>query len=284
MYNFSVNIIKTSTYSSSKDSKETLIWSSFFSLSSCKHEGRSLCWWKSTFSLLFKVLQQRNILVSSDVSFRMMLASHLHKNDPSFLLWAWQTPSPAYTEEKKVLRFKIKHKIHEMRSKDDLILHSVHSVAAWLQSHLTASPGKKAKTCLLPTSTPKLPTQWNISIYLVHDSLILPLIGLQSDPEKHIRFLADVQLSKSLFSYFVCLLFVLCVHLSAVRLFKRAYQSLLPGRLFILELQLWNSHSQRCLVWRAHLQTHNYAVSDPVQQHFGAVWVVLVSHTLHTQI
>lgn len=118
------------------------------------------------FSLLFKVLQQRNILVSSDVSFRMMLASHLHKNDPSFLLWAWQTPSPAYTEEKKVLTFKIKHKIHEMRSKDDLILHSVHSVAAWLQSHLTASPGKKAKTCLLPTSTSELPTQWNISIYL----------------------------------------------------------------------------------------------------------------------
>lgn len=93
-------------------------------------------------------------------------ASHLHKNDPSFLLWAWQTPSPAYTEEKQVLRFKIKHKIHEMRSKDDLILHSVHSIAAWLQSHLTASPGKKAKTCLLPTSTSELPTQWNISIYL----------------------------------------------------------------------------------------------------------------------
>lgn len=165
MYNYSTNFL-TSTYSSSKDSKETLIWSSFFSLSSSKDEGRSLCLWKSTFSLLFKVLQQRNILVSSDVSFRMMLASHLHKNDPSFLLWAWQTPSPAYTEEKKVLTFKIKHKIHEMRSEDDLILHSVHSVAAWLQSHLTVSPGKKAKTFLLPTSTPKLSTQWNISIYL----------------------------------------------------------------------------------------------------------------------
>lgn len=42
------------------------------------------------------------------------------------------------------------------------------------------------------------------------------------------------------------------------RLFKRAYQSLTPGGLFILEPQPWSSysHSKRASVTRTHTDTH----------------------------
>lgn len=42
------------------------------------------------------------------------------------------------------------------------------------------------------------------------------------------------------------------------RLFKRAYQSLSPGGLFILEPQPWSSysHSKRASVTRTHTDTH----------------------------
>ncbi|KAI3375947.1 hypothetical protein L3Q82_016368, partial [Scortum barcoo] len=103
-------------------------------------------------------------------------------------------------------------------------------------------------------------------------SIIIIILLLQVPQQHHLHTEQEAWPGRGQYDVIMCLGVTKWVQLQSgdggvVRLFRRAYQSLLPGGLFILEPQPWSSYSHSKRVQHTHIYTH----TESTYRHYRTV-------------